>query len=102
MTTDPAQLLPQPVLQFLNIFVVVCHYLNHVLGYGWGYLAFLALLAFACVCPGLAYWGNLIKSGMSSEKAAKQSSWVATPLFFVAIVIGVYVYYHGGNVSHPV
>lgn len=100
--TDPTQLLPQPVLQFLNIFVVACHLLNHYLGYGWGTLAFLALLAFAAVWPGICYWARLIKSGMGSDEASKQSSWVFAPLFVMFLLIGGYVYFHGGNVTHPV
>lgn len=100
--TDPTQLLPHPVLAFLNLFVVVCRLLNHYLGYGVGFMVFILLLAIACVWPGIEYWSRLVNQGMSSEDASRQSSWVFVPLFVLFLLISGYVYFHGGNVTHPV
>ncbi|HEX7738002.1 MAG TPA: hypothetical protein VF458_24365 [Ktedonobacteraceae bacterium] len=100
--SDPTQLLPQPVLAFLHVFVVVCRLMNHYLGYGWGTLAFIALMSFLAVWPGICYWSHLLKTGASSDEAAKQSSWVFMPLFVLFLLICGYVYFHGGNVTHPI
>jgi hypothetical protein len=95
-------LLPGSILAILNIFVVACHYLNHIFGYGWGFLVFSAVLAVALLMPGQRYYTTLIAQGMSSEKAAKRSNMVVGPCFMLFLIIAVYVFFHGGNVSYPV
>jgi hypothetical protein len=90
----------KPVLDFLNIFVGACHYLNHILGYGWGTLAFLVILAFVLLLPGHLQWKKHRESGMASEEAAKSSSWLAGLGFVLFLVIALYVLSHGGLVSH--
>lgn len=100
--SDPTTLLPQPVLQFLNIFVVVCHYLNHFLGYGWGYMALVLILALSWIMPGLNRWQYLRTHGMSNDEAIAATTWIFLSGFILTLFIGGYVYYHGGNVAHPV
>jgi hypothetical protein len=96
------ELLPGWVTTPLNFMAFLCHLLNHFLGFGWGFMAFIALLSFVCNYPGIAYWSRLVQSGMSNDDAIKHSGWVSLPLFALFLLIGGYVYFHGGNVAHPV
>lgn len=99
---DPTQLLPGWVLAILNVFVQVCHLLNHYLGYGWGYLAFLLIMVLPWTLSGIHRWQHLREQGMSSDEAQRSTAWIFRAGFILSLLIGMYVYFHGGNVSHPV
>jgi len=87
----------QSVEFVLNWFVEVDRLFNRYLGYGWGFLAFLAVLSFVSCWPGLSWYQKMVSQGMSSEQAAKTSSWLSGPCFLAALLISAYVYSHGGN-----
>lgn len=103
-TKQFTELLPRllaVVLSILNGFVQISQYLEHTLGYGWGYMAFVLLSAIAALWWPIARWADMVQpkdgsKGVSSAEAVKRTNvhfFLATVLWWA---IDGYVYFHGG------